>query len=182
MIRASPARPTSWTSRSTVTDAHRGSILVIGLGNELRGDDGAGIAVARRLRDCSRTFGLDVREQRGEPSDLLETWQHADAVVLVDTMHSGAPPGTLRRFDASSAPLPAPLHGSSSTHALGLSEAIELGRALGRLPARVIVYAVEGHMFGAGQALSPKVETALAPLAAAVLRQARSLKRASAHA
>ncbi len=60
-----------------------------------------------------------------------------------------------------------------STHALGLGEAIELARALGRLPGRLLVYGVEGADFGTGEGLSPAVTAALGPLADELLRKAR---------
>jgi hydrogenase maturation protease len=53
----------------------------------------------------------------------------------------------------------------TSTHALGVPEAIELARALGRLPARLEVYAIEGARFTAGAELSPAVERAVRELA-----------------
>jgi hydrogenase maturation protease len=150
-------------------------VLVIGVGNLLRADDGASAEVVRRLRERRTQPGIEVSEQLCEPSDLLEAWQGRDAVVLVDTMRSGEPPGTIRRFDVSGEPLPASLRGSVSTHGFGLHEAIELGRALHRLPRRVIVFAVEGCDFEAGATPSPEVEAAVGPLARAILREAGEL-------
>jgi len=152
-------------------------VLVIGIGNRLCGDDSASAEVVRRLHDRGAQRGIEVSEQLREPNDLLEAWQGRDAVVLVDTMRSGDPPGAIRRFDASSEPLPARLRGSVSNHAFGLHEAIELARALHRLPQRVIVFAVEGQQFEAGATLSGEVEAAVAPLACAVLRAARDLAK-----
>lgn len=140
--------------------------LVIGVGNELRGDDGAGIAVARRLREATE---LDVRELQGEPTDLLDTWEGHDTVVLVDTMRSGADPGAIRRIDASQAPLPIGLGGSTSTHAVGLGETLELARAMGRLPGRVVVFAIEGRRFEAGTPMSDAVQSGVSELVARVL-------------
>ena len=54
----------------------------------------------------------------------------------------------------------------SSTHAFGVADAVELARALGRLPGRLDVYAIEGASFAAGDRLSPAVERAVAELAA----------------
>ena len=150
-------------------------VLVIGVGNRLRGDDGASWGVLRRLRERGMQIGIDVSEQLCEPNDLLEAWQDRDAVVLVDTMRSGEPPGTIRRFDVSGEPLPARLRGSVSTHGFGLHQAIELGRALHRLPGRVIVFAVEGRHFEAGATPSGEIEAVVAPLAYAVLREASEL-------
>jgi hydrogenase maturation protease len=160
-----------------VADAPAASVLVIGLGNEVRGDDGAGIAVARRLRGSPQALGLEVRALSGEPTELLEAWEATDAVVLVDTMRSGAPVGTVRTCDASANPLPEAMHGCSSTHALGLREAIELGRAIDRLPGHVVICAVEGRSFAAGEALSPEVDAAITILATEVISQARWLER-----
>ena len=152
-------------------------VLVIGVGNRLRGDDAASWGVVRRLHERGLPIGIEVSEHPCEPNDLIEAWQGRDAVVLVDTMRSGEPPGTIRRFDVTSEPLPARLRGSVSTHGFGLHEAIELGRALHRLPRRVIVFAVEGRHFEAGAMPSGEVEAAVAPLARAVLREARELAR-----
>ena len=153
----------------------RRAVLVVGVGNELRGDDGAGIDVVRRLYEPARRAGIELGEQQGEPTGLLDLWRDRDAVVLVDTMRSGAPPGTIRRLDAGHAPLPARLRGSSSTHAVALDEAIELGRALGHLPRRLIVFAVEGVSFEAGRGLSRQLAEVAPELARAVLREARRL-------
>jgi len=152
-------------------------VLVIGIGNRLRGDDSASSEVVRRLQERGTQAGVEVSDQLCEPSDLLEAWQGRDAVVLVDTMRSGDPPGTIRRFDVSGEPLPAGLRGSVSTHAFGLHEAIELGRALHRLPRRVIVFTVEGRQFEVGATPSGEVDATVAPLACAVLRGARELAK-----
>jgi hydrogenase maturation protease len=92
-------------------------------------------------------------------------WREADVAVVIDAVSSGAEPGTVHRFDATSAPLPARLRGSTSSHALGLAEAIELGRTLGRLPGRLIVYGIEGERFEAGTELTPAVAAAVEAVA-----------------
>lgn len=132
---------------------------VIGLGNEWRSDDGAGPELARRLGG---------RVLTGEPVGLIEAFDGLDDVVLVDAVFSGAPPGTVHVFDASFEPLPSTLFGASSTHALGLAEAVELARSLGRLPARVLVYGIEGAGFAFGKGLGPEVEAAVAHVAGEV--------------
>jgi hydrogenase maturation protease len=141
-------------------------VIVIGVGNAWRGDDGAGLAVARRLRELSPT-GVEVREIEGDATALMDVWAGADRVVVVDAGQSGAPPGTVRRFDVCAAALPARLL-RSSTHAFGVPDAIELARALGRLPATVDVYAIEGASFAAGDGLTLPVERAAEALAVAL--------------
>lgn len=112
--------------------------LIIGCGNSDRGDDGAGILVARRLRE----LGLDALEHSGDGLALMELWSSDDEVILVDAMLSGANPGTVSTWDAIAHPLCAESY-RCSTHAFGPREAIELARALDRLPARIQIYGIE---------------------------------------
>ncbi len=156
-------------------ERERAAVVLIGVGNALRHDDAAGLEVARLVRARAGAAGIAVREQEGEALGLLDQWEGAEAALLVDAFRSGAPPGTVHRMDASAQPLRAELRGSSSTHAVGMGEAIELGRALGRLPPRVVVYGVEGRCFSAGSGLSEEVEAAIGPLSETVLREARRL-------
>jgi hydrogenase maturation protease len=154
----------------------RARVVVIGVGNALRGDDGAGLEVVRGLAPRALAEAIEVREQEGEALGLLEQWEGAAAAVLVDAVHSGAPAGTIRRVDASSEPIPAALAGSSSTHAVGVGEAVELARALGRLPPATILYGIEGARFDTGSEISPAVREVIPALAEAVLAQALALR------
>ncbi|HZQ64725.1 MAG TPA: hydrogenase maturation protease [Gaiellaceae bacterium] len=142
-------------------------VVVVGVGNALRGDDGAGLAVAARL-EGRVPDGVAVVPCVQEPSRLVDAWRGAAAAVVVDAVASGASPGTLHRFDAGVQPLPGRVF-RSSTHAFGVGETIELARALGALPARVLVYGVEGAEFAAGEGLTPAVDEAVDRAAAAVL-------------
>jgi hydrogenase maturation protease len=137
--------------------------LFIGIGNPLRGDDAAGLLVAARLRELAPP-GLRVIELEGEPIDLIEAFDGADSVLVADAVSSDGEPGTVHRFDAGAAPLPARLAGPS-THALGLLEAVELARALGRLPERLAVLGIEGARFEAGSRPLPEVQRAATALA-----------------
>ena len=125
---------------------------IIGCGNTDRGDDGAGILVARRLRE----LGFDSIEHRGDGFALLDLWQGSDDVVLVDAIVSGAPPGSVAVWDPLSQKVTAGTAGCS-THGFGPFEAIELGRALGRLPLRVRVYGIEAAQFEPGSGTGREV-------------------------
>jgi hydrogenase maturation protease len=142
--------------------------LVVGVGNAWCGDDGAGAEVARRLR---ATSGVDVAELAGDASALLELWAGRERVAVVDAACSGAAAGTLMSFRADAGPLPAALLRSSSTHAFGVADAIELARALGRLPAHLEVHAIEGEDFAPGRPPSPAVKRAAARLATRLVSQ-----------
>ena len=137
---------------------------MLGIGNIERGDDAAGRETARLLRGALPSH-VAVEEQEGEATALVARLEGVAAAYLVDASVSGAPPGTIRRFDAAASPLPQGEFGLS-THGFGLASAVELARALGQLPPRCIVYAVEGASFEPGAGLSPAVAGAVATLAA----------------
>ena len=150
-------------------------VVLVGVGNELRGDDGVGLELARLVAARADPRLLAVREQAGEALGLIEQLAPFRAAVLVDALRSGAPPGSSLRLDLSAAPMPRELRSSTSTHALSVSDAVELARALQRLPATVILYAVEGECFSAGSALSQAVRRALPVLTETLLTQTRTL-------
>jgi len=160
--------------------------LVIGIGNRWRGDDAAGLIVAERVaervaegdaegdteRVAERVAGrpsVRVCLHEGEPIDLLGAWDGFAFAILVDTVVSGAPAGSIVRFDAAAGPLPATVR-SPTSHTIGLAESIELARTLDRLPAYLTVIGIEGDRFDHGSDLTEPVHRAIDPAARAVLR------------
>jgi hydrogenase maturation protease len=143
-------------------------VRVIGIGNALRGDDAAGLAVARRLRDHAGG-AVEVRVSSGTCGDLLDAWAGASDVILVDSVRSGSEPGTIHRFEGD-APLPE-TPAALSSHAAGLAETVGLAHSLGRLPARLVVYGIEGARYTLGAGLSPEVRAAVETVCDRIMRQ-----------
>lgn len=142
---------------------------IIGIGNEYRGDDAAGLQVARRLKSVVEG-STEVIEHSGEGASLIESWRGAVTVLLVDAVSSGAPAGTIHRFDLIDGPLPNPWR-CYSTHAFGVIEAIELSRALGELPPSLIFHGIEGKRFSLNPGLSDEVERAVDHLVQSLILQ-----------
>ena len=124
---------------------------VVCLGNDMRGDDGAGPAVAERLRARGVPAVIEA------PENLIHLFEECDDVVVVDAIATGAPPGTIHRLDAAD---PLPDFSGASTHLFGLSDAVELARTLGRLPGSLRIIGIEAGAFAHGAALSPPVDLA----------------------
>jgi len=89
----------------------------------------------------------------------MELWKESYVIILIDAVQSEAEPGRIHRFEAHKSPLPARLF-QCSTHAFSVPQAIELARAMNRLPPRLIVYGIEGKSFDEGAIMSPMVERA----------------------
>ena len=140
------------------------SLIVIGCGNPDRGDDAAGILVARRLRE----LGVDARENRGDLVSLLDTWEGYEQAIIVDAVVTGADPGAAIRFDARQRELPRGCF-RSSTHQFGVSDAVELARLLDRLPPRLWIYGIEAAQFAPGSEPTPAVAAAVETVAREIL-------------
>lgn len=145
-------------------------VRVIGVGNPDRGDDGVGPAVAARVANLADPL-TEVTVSTADPSRLMERWDGADAVVIVDAVVDGAAPGTIRVVDLAQGPLP-PDIAAVTTHGMGVGAAIDLARAMGRLPRRVVVVGVSAEHFE-GRHLTDPVQRAVPDAADTVLEVAR---------
>ena len=130
--------------------------LIIGVGHAERQDDGVGPYVARALAER----GLPAVVHEGEGSGLLDLWESQRACIVIDAMSGGEAPGRLRVFTDLDDPAFQRAGFVHSTHRLGLPEAIALGRALDRMPERLVVIGIAGAAFEFGGTLSTPVTAA----------------------
>ena len=150
--------------------------LVVGVGNEERGDDGCGLAVVRSL---GRELGPRCRiaECSGDLTELIELWEATDTVYLVDAVRTGGAPGTVHRIEVGAAPLDA-RPAAASTHGISLGQVVELARALHRLPRRLFLYGIDVAEVGVGAGLSAPVRRAVDETARRIAEELGSETRA----
>ncbi|MFI9415394.1 hydrogenase maturation protease [Nocardia gamkensis] len=144
--------------------------VVIGIGNEFRGDDGFGPTVASEIEKLDLP-GVLVILSDGEPTSLLELWADVDLAIVIDAVR-GEPsiPGRVRHAD-----IDLLRHfGSASSHTLGLQDALSLGRVLGRLPRRIVVIVVDVATVDPGVGLSEPVAAAVPRAVEAVTARLRA--------
>ena len=143
-------------------------LLVLGIGSPF-GDDRVGWEVVERLKG----EGVAARfpEVRFDTADrpgslLLTTLEGVDAAILIDAVEAGLAPGEIVRLADEA--IDARAETLFSSHGLGVGQALQLGRSLGRLPPRLI-------LFGVQLSVSPLPETAEAPLSKSVTAAIDSL-------
>jgi hydrogenase maturation protease len=142
-------------------------VVVIGVGNEFRCDDGAGPAVVARLRGLVPP-GVELVITDGEPTRLIEAWTGAALAVVVDAVRAEPPhPGQVHRFVVDQPGTDAGRKASS--HGFGLDDAIALALALDRMPGRLIVHAIEAADLSQGTGLTLPVAAAVGVVATAIL-------------
>ena len=134
-------------------------ILLIGIGNEFRCDDGIGLHAIRALKVLELPHTV-LEESSGDGAELIGMFGTAGMAILIDAVSSGGKPGAIYRFDALKNAIPAQLS-FQSTHVFGVAESIELARVLDQLPSSLIVYAIEGENFSTGIGLSSTAKVAV---------------------
>lgn len=136
-------------------------ILVLGMGNSILCDDGAGPRVIAELRKLDLPADVALEQTSLSGFNLMEYMAGHDHAIIVDALRSGREPGTVlwltpQHFD------PQPSQ-TCSEHSMGIFQALKLGKDLGQnMPANVDVLAIEAadtRTFT--ESLTPQVESAI---------------------
>ncbi len=153
-------------------------ILILCLGNALRRDDAVALRVADRL-EADPPPGARIRRTAVSGLYLLDEMDGFDRAVVVDAVRTGArPPGAVLSFPLEDLRAPE----GPSPHSIGLPSALGRARAAGApVPSRIHVVAIEVvELDTIGEGLTPAVEAAIEPAAAAVRAAVDALARPSA--
>ncbi len=150
----------------------RPRIMVVGVGNVLHGDDGFGVEVARRLQAGPLPAGVTVAETGIGGIHLVhELMAGYDALIVIDTVDRGRPPGTVMVIEADVIdvePMPVEQRHDllADMHLATPERALMVARAVGVLPERTIMIGcqpVEIETLGIGLTaeVSQAVDTAV---------------------
>lgn len=154
------------------------NIVVIGVGNDYRSDDGVGPVVARSIAGWGLP-GIRFVDQIGDGTDLIYAWHDTEAAFVIDCIRSGAKAGTIMRFEVGRDDIPEEIPRGLSAHAFSITDTIRLARTIGKLPARLIVYGIEGAVFSFGSRLTPSVAASAAEVADSILNEIVNMRHNS---
>ncbi len=143
--------------------------LVIGIGAPFRGDDELGLSAVKTLWELLTEQDVDFATHSDDPARIIDQWSGRDSVIVIDAVRTGAPPGTLHRMNVTDTGL-AP-RSRTSSHGNALADAIGLSRALGTLPARLIVLGIEPAAMGLGDEMSEACRAALPELIESAVKE-----------
>jgi hydrogenase maturation protease len=135
--------------------------LVLGFGNILLGDDGAGVRLVTRL---GQELGPGVAHfiDGGTMSfSLLPYVEMADSMLIVDAAHLDQPPGTVRLLEGSAMDAFLKTTRRRSVHEVGLIDLLDMARLHGCLPRQRALLCVQPQTIDWGETLSPAVAAAL---------------------
>jgi hydrogenase maturation protease len=149
--------------------SHDQPVLVLGLGNPVMADDGAGLAAMARLQ-AGWAWGKGVVFEDGGTwgMRLLPLLQDHDRVLFLDAIDGGRAPGALIRLDGDAIPRGIGL-GKVSPHQVDLQDILAAAMLTGRLPREMIALGVQPELVEMRVGLSPAVEAGLDGLVAAAI-------------
>jgi hydrogenase maturation protease len=130
------------------------AVIVIGLGNTLMSDEGAGVRVVQRLSDFAGRFpSVDFVEAGTGGMSILHLIKDRDKAIFIDCAKIGEKPGVIRKFT------PGEIKSSKmlvhqSLHEFDLIKIINMAYKLGQCPAEVIIFGIEPQSVKPGCELS----------------------------
>jgi len=137
--------------------------VILGLGNELLGDEGVGVHAARFLQGEKLSSDTKVIEVGTAILNSMPEWEEADRIIVVDAMKGDGAPGSIYKIsleDCSGSPCIASMHGFDIFRVLSL-----MGR---KQPPPVTVFGIEPELIHWSMSLSPNVAASLPFLISAV--------------
>lgn len=142
--------------------------LIVGLGNEILGDEGVGVHAARALESVLDEDDTRILEVGTAILDALPDLEHPDRIIVIDAMKAQGSPGAIYRTclaDCSGSPCIASMHGFDIFRVLSLAGRTDTPQ--------IIVFGVEPHHIGWSTELSEPVRQSIPPLIAAVQAECR---------
>ena len=141
--------------------------VVLGLGNVLHADDGAGAAVIKRLREDTRApANVSLVEGGTLGLELLPYVWDCSRLIVIDAVDVGRTPGTVVRMSGEELNS---LPGNSSVHQLGVADLLVALRVLAQRQPEVVLLGVQPENTDWSTDLSPAVAAAINPLVEAAL-------------
>jgi hydrogenase maturation protease len=151
---------------------HQGETLILGVGNPLYGDDGAGPRLVEMLAERNLPPNVQVQDA-GLPGWGLPSWLEGwKTVFLVDAVDMGLEAGSWRRFRPEEVKLWLQ-DGELSLHQPDLACGLALAQALDLLPEQLVLYGVQPGQTDPGAPLSQQVSASLRGLADQIIFDAR---------
>lgn len=146
------------------------SVLVLGLGNALMGDDAFGVRAVEHLRSRYRPpAGVEVLDGGTLGLDLLPRLEGVKRLLIVDALEMGAAPGAVFRLEGED--VPRAFAHKLSVHQMGVQDLLAVAELQGHLPEKLVVWGVQPGSTELGLELSPPVAIALPKVLDGILRE-----------
>jgi hydrogenase maturation protease len=142
------------------SDQNTAPVVVLAIGNVLRSDEGVGIHALRRLLGRYRLAQHAQALDGGVIGlDLLPHLVGCEALLVIDAMETGGPPGTVQRWEGNE--IPVAWQQKLSMHQAGLFDLLAMLELQGHFPSRVVVWGIQPESLEWGLEPTPVVARSL---------------------
>lgn len=160
-----------------------GKVLIICIGNDMVADDAVGHEIHRRLHEKTLPHGARLEFAGVGGISLLDLLEGDEAaMIVVDAVQFGSPPGTIHCLSWEE--MPANGGAAVSAHGIGIKEAIEVGRVLypDRIPHHILLIGVEGRCFNRPRhAMTAAVAESVDKALSAIYAQLQMIQKGADH-
>lgn len=150
------------------------SVLVLGIGNMLIGDEGVGcLAVEELNRRYDLPPSVECVDGGTAGFELLNILDSKEHVILIDALRDDRPPGTVIMVEGEQ--VPRAFHARTTPHQLGICDVLAAAQLTDIMPKHLTLYGIEPKQLDVGIGLSPEVEAGMEKTIRAVVDQLRHL-------
>ena len=150
------------------------NILVMGIGNLLLQDEGAGVRVIEALENkYVMPAGVELLDGGTSGIELLYYIEGRDVLILVDVVRNGGNSGTLYRFEGEE--VPALFQKKISPHQLGISDLLATAKLIDKMPEKVVLFGIEPKCIDTGLELTAEVTSSIPEIVEQIADEIRSL-------
>ena len=148
------------------------SVLVLGIGNLLIGDEGVGCKTVEELvRRYDLPASVECIDGGTAGFELLPLLEGRDQVILIDALRDDRVPGTVIMVENEH--VPKAFMARTTPHQLGICDVLAAAELTDIMPRRLTLYGVEPKQLDVGIGLSPEVEAGMEKIISAVVEQLR---------
>ena len=136
--------------------AAKSKVKVIAVGNDLYGDDGVGNVVIEMLSEIPEMKGIELINGATDALGLIDHFEDAEHVILVDAAQMGETPGTVKIFSKDEVKLKIKMD-HLTVHGISLAETLDIAKAIDKLPDKITIIGIEPKNIGISEKLSDVV-------------------------
>lgn len=162
------------TPKNSATLSQLPRVTIMGVGNPLLKDEGAGSHAINALRQLDLPQDIELIDA-GTTPELINYSKNAEKLIIIDAVKAGGQPGTIYylRPDELGAKTEKVI---ASVHRLGLEQSLKLMRLAKNTPKEIVIIGIEPGAIDWGTALSDEVGQKMPELVKAVLNEIDSIK------
>ncbi|MDD2271431.1 MAG: HyaD/HybD family hydrogenase maturation endopeptidase [Desulfuromonadaceae bacterium] len=146
------------------------SVLVLGIGNLVMGDDAVGVLVAQRIQQEYRFAGnVEIMDGGTLGLDLLPKLENITNLIMIDAVETGKKAGTCVRLCGEE--LPIALQTKVSPHQMGLKDLLAVSELMGHSPKEMVLIGVQPGSIEMEIGLTAEVQAQLSAMISSVLSE-----------